>query len=57
VLLVGAGYTESRVHGPGTGYTQRLITSPNGSLLEDRVVAAAGSYNATGSRSQQRAAG
>ena len=49
VLLVGAGYTESVFSGPGTGYTQRLITSPNGSLLEDRVVAAAGSYNATGS--------
>jgi len=54
VLLVGAGYTQSTFTGPGTGYTQRLLTSPNGSLLEDRIVAAAGSYNATAPISRAR---
>jgi hypothetical protein len=48
-LLVGANYVQSLTAGPGTGYTQRLITSPNGSILEDRVVTATGSYSATAS--------
>jgi hypothetical protein len=47
VLLVGACNTQTVVTGAGTGYTQRLLTSPNGSILEDRVVTATGSYSAT----------
>ena len=46
-LLVGANYVQTSTTGPGSGYTQRLITSPNGSILEDRVVTATGSYSAT----------
>jgi PKD repeat protein len=31
----------------GVGYTTRIITSPNGDIVEDRVVTSAGTYNAT----------
>ncbi len=31
----------------GAGYMSRVITSPDGDILEDRVVSATGSYNAT----------
>src|SRR5882672_9872807 len=33
--------------GPGSGYTNRVITTPDGDILEDRVVTAIGSYTAT----------
>src|SRR5207245_7210877 len=33
--------------GPGTSATSRVITSPDGDILEDRVVTAVGSYSAT----------
>jgi len=46
-LLVGANYVTTRTTAAGAGYTERMITSPNGSILEDRVVTSAGSYNAT----------
>ena len=49
VLLVGASYVQSVTTGAGSGYTRRMITTPNGSILEDRVVSAAGSYPATAS--------
>ncbi|HEV2194387.1 MAG TPA: hypothetical protein VGR55_02340, partial [Candidatus Acidoferrum sp.] len=32
---------------PGTGYTSRVITSPDGDILEDQIVKATGSYSAT----------
>ena len=46
-LLVGAGTTTGFYNGPGSGYTTRIITTPDGDILEDRVVTNTGSYNAT----------
>jgi hypothetical protein len=46
-LLVGANYTLGVTSGPGAGYTARVITNPDGDILEDQVVAAIGSYSAT----------
>jgi hypothetical protein len=48
-LLVGANLVQTLTSGAGTGYTSRVITSPDGDILEDRVVTATGSYNATAS--------
>ena len=50
-LLVGANLVQTLTTGPGTGYTSRVITSPDGDILEDRVVTTTGSYNATASLS------
>jgi chitodextrinase len=47
VLLLGANYVQSLTTAPGSGFTSRMITAPNGSILEDRIVSAAGSYAAT----------
>jgi glucose/arabinose dehydrogenase len=46
-LLLGAGTTTSSFSGPGTGYTSRVITSPDGDIAEDRTVTTTGSYSAT----------
>lgn len=46
-VLVGAGTTATVFTAAGTGYTKRVITSPDGDIAEDRTVTAAGSYNAT----------
>jgi phosphodiesterase/alkaline phosphatase D-like protein len=46
-LLVGANTVQTHATGPGVSYTQRVITSPDGDLLEDRVVTSTGSYDAT----------
>jgi hypothetical protein len=46
-LLVGANLVQTTTTGPGTGFTNRIITSPDADILEDRVVTVAGSYNAT----------
>ena len=46
-LLVGANTVTAHTTAAGTGYTSRVITSPDGDILEDRVVAATGAYNAT----------
>ncbi len=46
-LLVGANYVTTHSTGPGTSFTQRVITNPDGSILEDRIVTTTGSYNAT----------
>ena len=45
-LLVGANIVFTSTNGPGTGYTNRVITYPNGDLAEDRVVTSTGSYSA-----------
>jgi len=47
VLLVGANDVGTVTTAAGAGYTSRVITSPNGSILEDRTVTTAGSYSAT----------
>ncbi len=46
-LLVGAGTTTGGFTGAGSGYTTRIITSPDSDILEDRVVTSTGSYSAT----------
>ena len=46
-LLVGANLVGQHSTGPGAGYTSRIITSPDGDILEDQIVSATGSYSAT----------
>jgi hypothetical protein len=46
-LLIGAGTTTGTFTGAGSGYTTRIITSPDADILEDRVVTSTGSYSAT----------
>ena len=48
-LLVGANLIQGTTYGPGPGYTQRVITNPDGDILEDSVVTSTGSYSATSS--------
>ena len=45
-LLVGANVVWTMTSGPGSGFTQRLLT-PDGDIVQDRVVTAVGSYNAS----------
>ncbi len=47
VLLVAGNIVATTTSGPGASFTNRVITSPNGDIAEDRVAAAAGSYSAT----------
>jgi hypothetical protein len=46
-LVVGAGITAGCFTGAGSGFTARLITNPDCDIVEDRIVAATGSYGAT----------
>jgi len=46
-LLFAANMVFTTTTGPGTGFTSRIITSPDGDVAEDRVVTSTGSYNAT----------
>jgi hypothetical protein len=46
-LIFGAGTTSGHFNGPGTGFTSRIITSPDGDIAEDKIVSGTGSYNAT----------
>ena len=46
-LLVGANQVQTLTTGSGSGYTSRVITTPDGDILEDSMVATAGSYSAT----------
>ena len=46
-LLVGANLVLTGTTGPGAGFTQRLITNPDGDIAEDRIVTATGSYSAS----------
>ena len=48
-LIIGANLTQSMTVGPGAGFTTRLITSPDGDMVEDRIVTATGSYSASAS--------
>jgi hypothetical protein len=47
VLLVAANVVATVTSGPGSGFTNRMITNPNGDIVEDRVVTTAGTYSAT----------
>ncbi len=46
-LLIGANTVTWATTAAGTGYTSRVITSPDADILEDRVVSTTGSYHAT----------
>jgi hypothetical protein len=46
-LLVAANVVQTSTTGPGAGFTSRLVTNPNGDIVEDRIVTAAGAYSAT----------
>jgi hypothetical protein len=46
-LIVGGSTVAFLTTAPGTGFTSRIITSPNGDIAEDRIVSATGSYSAT----------
>ena len=46
-LLFGAGMTANVFNGPGSGFALRVITTPDGDIVEDRIAAAAGDYSAT----------
>jgi hypothetical protein len=46
-LLFAAGMTTTAFNAAGVGFTRRVITSPNGDVVEDDVTVAPGSYRAT----------
>ena len=46
-LIFGANIVATTTTGPGSGFTRRLLTSPDGDIAEDRMVTATGSYSAT----------
>jgi chitodextrinase len=46
-LLFAAGMTSAVFTGPGPGFTTRVITVPDGDIVEDEIAPSAGSYNAT----------
>jgi fibronectin type 3 domain-containing protein len=46
-LLVGANLVQTVTTGPGASFTTRVITNPDGDILEDRIVTTTGSYSAT----------
>jgi chitodextrinase len=46
-LLVGPNLVQTQTTATGAEYTSRVITSPNGDILEDCVVTSVGSYRAT----------
>jgi hypothetical protein len=46
-LVLGGGITTACFSAPGTGFTTRIITSPDCDIAEDRIVSTAGSYSAT----------
>ena len=43
-LLVGANTVQRTTAGAGSGFTQRLLTNPDGDIAEDKIVTATGSY-------------
>ena len=47
-LIFGAGYTVSTYTGAGTGFTARIITTPDADIAEDRTVTATGSLQCNG---------
>lgn len=50
-LLFAEGMASAVFTAPGSGFTSRVITIPDGDIVEDAVAAAAGSYQASASLS------
>ncbi len=46
-LIFGANIVLTTTSGPGSGFTSRLLTSPDGDIAEDQAVMATSSYSAT----------
>lgn len=46
-LIFGANMVQTYTTGPGTGFTNRVITDPDGDIAEDKIVTSAGGYSAT----------
>ena len=46
-LIIGANLTTGATAAPGAGFTARMITVPDGDIVEDMTVNAADSYSAT----------
>jgi hypothetical protein len=47
-LIFGANVLSGVTTAAGSGFTSRVISSPDGEFAEDRIVSATGSYDATG---------
>ena len=47
VLLVAANDVSTSTRDAGPGFTSRMITGPDGNIVQDRIVTAAGSYSAS----------
>jgi IPT/TIG domain len=54
-LIVGAGMTAGAFTKAGTGFTSRMITSPDADIAEDQITTATGSFSATASTSTSAA--
>jgi hypothetical protein len=46
-LIVGANLVQTSTAGPGSGFTSRMITNPDGDIAEDRLTSSAGTLSAT----------
>ena len=46
-LILGANIVYTFTGGPGSGFTSRTITSPDGDIAEDKIVTVTGSYSAS----------
>ena len=46
-FLFAAGMTGAVFSGPGTGFVNRVITAPDGDIVEDAIAGSAGTYSAT----------
>ena len=46
-LIFGANLVQTATTGPGSGFTRRILTVPDGDIAEDEMVASTGSYSAT----------
>jgi hypothetical protein len=46
-LIIGANLVQTGTSGPGSGFTTRMITSPDSDIAEDQIVTITGSYSAT----------
>jgi glucose/arabinose dehydrogenase/PKD repeat protein len=54
-LIFAAGTTTGAFTVPGSGFTNRIITTPDGDIVEDRFVTATGSYSSTATLSASSA--
>jgi len=44
-LIFSANVVATKTRGPGTGFTNRMITVPDGDIAEDRIVTTVGTYS------------